>query len=604
MKKAAFTLLLFVFTTIIFAQNNQRRLALVVGNSAYLGGSALKNPVNDANLIDTTLRNLGFTVIKRVNTTKSELERVIYEFSRKLKEYDVALFYYAGHGIQVDGKNYLIPIDAKLVDKTAVRFEAVAVNYVVNEFEYYQDNTNIVILDACRDNPFRSWGRGGSRGFKAIPPASGTIIAFATSEGATAADGTGENGLYTKHLVKQLDVPQSIESVFKKTRIAVQNASNGKQSPQEWTKLTGDFYFKKTIDATKTNIKITNNRSDETNTNIKKTYNINEISVIEETMLPGTIKLTCKLTGSLYIDGQIKGNLNSGRVYTLQNLSPGAHHLKINDWEQTVYVKSNQTHSIITTVNRFKDGKDVLDSKTGCSIIGIIGGSFSMGSYDGENNEKPVHTVTVDNFMISKTEITNEQYCKFLNKQGNQTEGRTTWLDLKNSYCQIEKKDGTYYPKSGYANYPVVDVTWYGANAYCKWAEGRLPTEAEWEFAAKGGGIFKYSGSANIDEVAWFYGNSGRKIHPVGQKEQNDFGLYDMSGNEWEWCSDWYSKNYYHNSPEISPKGAPTGTRHVLRGGGWNSYAKDCRLSYRNSFSSPDKDYNVGFRIVFDAGIK
>ena len=167
---------LFIISSFIFAQQTEKRLALVVGNSAYTGGSALKNPVNDANLMATTLTTLGFTVIKRVNVRKADLEKAIYEFSKKLKDYDIALFYYAGHGIQVDGKNYLIPIDAKLSDKTAVRFEAVAVNYVVDEFEYYPDNTNIVILDACRDNPFKMWSRGNSRGFKAIPPASGIAV--------------------------------------------------------------------------------------------------------------------------------------------------------------------------------------------------------------------------------------------------------------------------------------------------------------------------------------------------------------------------------------------------------------------------------------------
>ena len=240
----------------VYAPNSpkteERRIALVIGNATYSGKNRLKNPVNDANLMAKTLENLGFTVIKKVNTTKVELEKAIYEYVQKLKDHNVALFYYAGHGIEVDGKNYLIPIDAILKSKTAVRYETVAVNYVVDEFENYKSNTNIVILDACRDNPFLSKGTDGSRGFistssgfKSIPPASGTIIAFATSAGEKALDGENDtNGVYTKHLVKQLNTAQSIESVFKKTRIAVEKASNGAQSPQEWTKLTGNFWFK------------------------------------------------------------------------------------------------------------------------------------------------------------------------------------------------------------------------------------------------------------------------------------------------------------------------------------------------------------------------
>ena len=342
-KRIAFTLLLLVSMIIVFAQSGEKRIALVIGNSAYLGGQALRNPVNDANLMARTLKSLGFYVIKCVNASELQMEDAIESFSRKLPNYNVALFYYAGHGMQVDGTNYLIPIDAKLENKIAVRHEAVSVKDIVAEFEYYQNNTNIIILDACRDNPFRSWSRGGARGFIAMKPASGTIIAFATSEGSTAADGKGSNGLFTTHLVNQLVVPQSIESVFKRTRVAVQNESQGKQSPQEWTKLTGDFYFMEPTGEPTTYIS-----------------NNTQIRIIEETLPPGTIKLTSKLTGSLYIDGQEKGSLSNGHIYTLKNLIPGIHYLKINNWEQTVYVKSSQIHNV-TASNKTKDTPDYLN---------------------------------------------------------------------------------------------------------------------------------------------------------------------------------------------------------------------------------------------------
>jgi hypothetical protein len=224
-------------------KGNEKRLALVIGNSDYPGGLKLKNPVNDAQLMEKTLRGLHFEVILQTNGDKRSMENAIREFSEKLPGYNVALFYYAGHGLQIDGINYLIPVDAKLNSKNDCKFEAIQVNYVVEEFEQYPDNINIVILDACRNNPYRSWARGGNSGFKAIDPASGTIIAFATSEGATAADGEGYNGLFTEELVKQILVPQSIESVFKKTRVAVEKRSQYMQSPQEWSKLKGDFSF-------------------------------------------------------------------------------------------------------------------------------------------------------------------------------------------------------------------------------------------------------------------------------------------------------------------------------------------------------------------------
>lgn len=265
MKKLCLTFIILLLALAGFAQSNEKRIALVIGNSAYLKAS-LNNPVNDANLMAATLQDLGFTVIKRVNANRSQMAQAIAEFWSQLGSYNVALFFYAGHGVQVNGVNYLIPVDATLNTQDMVSFEAISVNDVVAKFEEYPDNTNIVILDACRNNPFRSWARGGNRGFKAMNPGSGTLIAFATSEGSTASDGEGTNGLFTEKLVKQIKKPVQIETVFKNTRVEVQKASGGNQSPQEWTKLTGDFYF----------IKLSGNLNNNENESIKdsKTQNM------------------------------------------------------------------------------------------------------------------------------------------------------------------------------------------------------------------------------------------------------------------------------------------------------------------------------------------
>jgi hypothetical protein len=223
----------------------EKRLALVIGNSDYGNSNILKNPVNDANLIEGTLKTLGFNVIKRTNASKTEMYEALREFSKKLPEYNVALFYYAGHGVQVDGQNYLVPIDAALKEQTDCKWEAMRVNDIVEEFEKVPENINIVILDACRNNPFRSWSRGGAQGFRAINSVSGTIISFATSEGSTAADGLGSNGTFTEELVKQMNIPQSLSSVFNNTRKQVMKRTNNSQRPLEMNGLTGDFYFKK-----------------------------------------------------------------------------------------------------------------------------------------------------------------------------------------------------------------------------------------------------------------------------------------------------------------------------------------------------------------------
>ena len=223
----------------------EKRLALVFGNSQYNNKAPLRNPVNDANLMEATLKDLGFDVIKRLDAKRDEMMGAIREFNEKLPDYNIALFYYAGHGNQVDGKNYLIPTDAVLSKPGDCKFEAIGIDFIVEEFERYPDNTNIVILDACRDNPFATWSRGEASGFRQISFSSGTIVVFATSEGATAADGKGDNGLFTQVLVKQMLIPQSIFSVLMKTRVEVKRLSNNQQIPMEWNKLNGDFYFRK-----------------------------------------------------------------------------------------------------------------------------------------------------------------------------------------------------------------------------------------------------------------------------------------------------------------------------------------------------------------------
>lgn len=230
--KRLITLFYFVLLSASVAAQ-EKRLALVIGNSAYEHGGVLKNAENDANLMASTLSDLGFDVIKRTNAPKQVMESAILEFWRQLASYDVNLFYYAGHGIQVDGVNFLLPVDAKAEDELALTIEGVNVGEVVGQLERFPGNVNIVVLDACRDNPFRSWIRSGSGGFAPMSAPSGTIIAFATSPGATASDGVGQNGLYTEILAQEMKTGQRIEDVFINTRNRVREASSGRQNPQE-----------------------------------------------------------------------------------------------------------------------------------------------------------------------------------------------------------------------------------------------------------------------------------------------------------------------------------------------------------------------------------
>ncbi|MBI4641724.1 MAG: caspase family protein [Candidatus Tectomicrobia bacterium] len=232
----------------------QRRIALIIGNSAYQVGS-LMNPVNDATDIAETLRKLGFTVNLLRDATKRDMEEAIDKFRERLSDgKGIGLFYYAGHGVQVNGENYLVPIGARLEKEIHVKYEAVQVSYVLDSVEYAGNELNIVILDACRNNPFvRSWSRTRSRlqqeGLAAIqwqPLAGslGSLIAYSTSPGSVAEDGTSRNGTYTKYLLRYMTTPGlSIERMFKQVRISVMEETGGKQVPWESSSLTGDFYF-------------------------------------------------------------------------------------------------------------------------------------------------------------------------------------------------------------------------------------------------------------------------------------------------------------------------------------------------------------------------
>lgn len=221
-----------------------RRVALVIGNAKYRKG-ALLNPVNDARLISAELRKANFQVIAVEDADMATMNRAIDEFGRAIKKDGVALVFYAGHGMQVKGENYLIPTDADLKGENDIAYKAVNLGYILAKLDDSKSRVNIVILDACRDNPFaRSW-RSGKGGLASIDAPSGTVIAFATAPGKTASDGEGANGLFTSQFAKQIRIPnQKIEDVLKGTRKAVATLSHNEQVPWDSSSLTGDFYFR------------------------------------------------------------------------------------------------------------------------------------------------------------------------------------------------------------------------------------------------------------------------------------------------------------------------------------------------------------------------
>jgi len=229
------------------AQGYSKKLALVIGNAAYQHGGELKNPVNDARTMAETLLQLGFEVMLHENVSQNQMKQAINGYGIKLRGYDVGLFYYAGHGIQHKGANYMIPVEADLQAAEQIEFDCVAADRVLAYMDAASTKVNLIIMDACRNNPFeRSWHRSGAgNGLAMMDAPKGTLIAYATAPGKVAADGEGSNGLYTSALLKYLKDPDlNVEQIFKKVRTEVAEKSFGAQVPWETTSLTGeDFFF-------------------------------------------------------------------------------------------------------------------------------------------------------------------------------------------------------------------------------------------------------------------------------------------------------------------------------------------------------------------------
>ena len=321
---------------------------------------------------------------------------------------------------------------------------------------------------------------------------------------------------------------------------------------------------------------------------INKTIEIkeNQATEVNETMLSGIeVKIISTPEGApLSIDG-----ISQGVTPKTLALSFGSHNVKLVNGkkvvEETINIQQGGKSNFIFDVAEFSNFTEKLDNIE-LEMIAVKGGTFTMGSNEGGDDEKPTHQVTLNDFYIGEYEVTQKQ-----------------WQDVMGTSTSLSNPSNF----SGCDNCPVEQVSWNDVQDFIKKLNQktgktyRLPTEAEWEYAAHGGASTGsatatiYSGSNNIDEVAWYYENSGSKTHPVGQKKANELGIYDMSGNVWEWCNDWYGN--YSSGSQTNPQGASSGSYRVLRGGSWGGNASYCRASLRYYF--PDfGSGNIGFRLA------
>jgi len=462
--------------------SDPKRKAVVVGMSDYINAPKLENTLNDVDSMSVALTHLGFEVTLLKNNDLKTLKSNLDNWFGSIENNDMAIFYFAGHGAEVvadnDKGNYLFPTDANPTSPADVPYEAVDIGWVLRKMDEQRVGMKLLILDACRNNPFtRGWHRGtggGGLGDQAAPR--GICIAFATSPGTEAIDGGAynfKNGVFT-HFLKDEIVKGglSIDEIINNVTNDVSNLTHDQQVPYRSGTLSGNFYF-----IPKGNSLVADNPSP-----TPAPYN------------PPTPTPTPRSNGSAY--------------------NP--------DGIEMVYVEGS--------------GSDIKATQ---------------------------------GFYIGKYEVTQAQWKAIMGNNPSHFQGdnlpveEVNWIDVQEFLSRLNARTNRNY---------------------------RLPTEAEWEFAARGGtaqsfcpGGCDYSGGNNIDNVAWYDGNSGKRTHPVGTKQPNELGICDMSGNVWEWCQDWYDNSQKYR---------------VSRGGSWGNNAGRCRVSFRDYYTQGLRNYGIGFRVV------
>ena len=703
--KLAYVLLLMLVTGLASAQEN--RLALVIGNSDYKD-SPLRNPLNDANDMASALEDLDFEVMLHTDADRREMGRAIRDFGNKLKENrGVGLFYYAGHGMQIEDSNFLIPVDTPLEEEDEVPYESVDVGSVLAKMESAGNSLNLIILDACRNNPFPRRFRSTSRGLARVEAPIGSLVVYATAPGAVAADGEGRNGVFTGALLEQLRTGgQSLSQTIRRTRAAVVEATNGQQVPWESSSLLRDYYFSPEPEPQPapedTNVRNTpaavesrtdrltqsavaaDNPSeqegfDEINVQVSSPATVTEISDDIVAFLdtdksylpqaPGADSSSDNTRRDEFLepDAPATGTRppqTSGESTLNVNVEPADARVRIMDivdaYTPGMSLSKDRTYDLFITREGYdsyreditlKDASTLLDISlnregvTEPEMASINGGTYTMGCSSSdqqcEDYEKPAHSISVAPYAISVTEVTVGQFDQFVTSTGYVTdaerdaggnEGCFVWSDnggISRSAARWGWEKNRNWRNPGYkqgAEYPVTCISWNDASKFVNWLADetgrayRLPSESQWELAARGGssgpwgssssstGICEYANVAdrsqsstgskwnsrvNCSDNRWFSA-------PVASYKPNGFGLFDMQGNTWEWVADTWADGFSDTpvNGEAYVKGSAD--ERVLRGGGWDSDAKRARLSSRSKASASGRAAMTGFRLVLE----
>ena len=593
-----FAVLLFAVLLPFSAQ--AARQALVIGNDTYTHITPLKNARADARAMAKSLEGAGFKVTLKTDLTEKQMTRALRDFKSGIAGGDEAVFFYAGHGVQLGGANYLLPTDLNGEDEAQVRDDAVSLQRVLDDLQEQKAKFTLAIIDACRDNPFKGQGRNiGTRGLAPTSAADGQMVIFSAGAGQQALDRVGPsdknpNGLFTRIFIKEMDKPGvPVHDALRNVRDEVVRQAKGvnhAQTPAIYDQSTGKFFFKR---GTQIATAATSSVDDTPAPALPSAE-----SELWSAVLAGNTEDDYQTYLSQYPNGKNAGEAKRRLDNSRKTAQAAAAQKEKDAWAnaeklasaegfkgyldaypQGIYSALAQTRlkrleaaggSSVAPGKTFKDCADCPE------MVGIPAGSFEMGGT--ASDEQPVHHVSLKAFSLGKTEVTQAQWravmgtnpSRFKNCDDCPVEN-VSWDDIQGFLQKLNSKTGKSY---------------------------RLPSEAEWEYACRAGGTHEYCGSHSVDAVAWYDKNSGSKTHPVGQKQANAFGLYDMSGNVWEWAQDCWNGRY--SGAPIDGSAWATGDcgQRVQRGGSWYSLADVTRSAIRSRGNSGLRYYDSGFRVA------
>jgi formylglycine-generating enzyme required for sulfatase activity len=615
------TALLIAGACAIVPAHADKRVALVIGNSAYKNVNWLDNPKNDAALMAETLRGFGFTLVgdgAQLDLDKSGIDRAVQNFGDLLQGADVGLFYYAGHGVQVRGANYLVPVDANPTRETDVDFQMLDANLVMRQMEGAGTKLNLVILDACRNNPFGGRGlRATGGGLAQMRAPEGTLISFATQPGSVARDGDDGNSPYTRALAQTirrggLDIFQT----FNEVGLAVKRSTGGEQLP--WVSnspIDGSFYFtgkpaappapasSVAAPAADEIFWLTIKESsiaalfDEFVKQFPASPHVNEARARLDELKKNQVAVVVPPVRPPAPPGDISPKpavvAPPTALVTPPSSCGSAAAVTVSLSRAAVPLSAGEECSL--------KPKDTFKECDACpEMVVVPAGAFTMGSPANEpdrgQDEGPQHDVTFKRaFAVGQFAVTFDEW----------------------DACVADGGCNGYRPSDGgwgRGMRPVINVSWDDAQRYVEWLSRksgktyRLLSEAKLEYATRAGTTtpFWWGSSISTRQANYngylTYGNGARgefrqKTVPVDSFAPNPWGLYQVHGNVWSWTEDCSHTSYSGAPMDGTAWTFGDCSRHVLRGGSWGSVPSVLRSAGRDTLATGIRDVNLGFRV-------